>query len=193
MGTKGDAARERILFSARELFAAKGYSGVTMKDICESVGMSRGGVYRHYPSTEAIFAELIENEQKTALRALRTAEKNGVSPASIILTYVKNRIDVTLDKRGNIENAITEFAANSEEGKRILADRARLCIRILSEQIERGKRLGHFSAPDSETAARHIVWLLEGMAKHSALMPLKPEDIGLLLDRISEIMGFSGK
>ncbi|MBE6937294.1 MAG: TetR/AcrR family transcriptional regulator [Ruminococcaceae bacterium] len=190
MGTKGDAARERILFCARELFAAKGYSRVTMKDICESVGMSRGGVYRYFPSTEAIFGALIEKEQNTALRALRVAEKNGVSPASILMTYIKNRIDMTLDKNGNIENAITEYAANSEEGKRILAERARLCVRIVAEQIERGRRAGQFTAQDSESAARIIVWLLEGMAKHNALIPLTRADINGLLRHVSGILGF---
>lgn len=193
MSVKGDAAKSRILSSARVLFAAKGFSKVTMKDICESVGMSRGGVYRYYPSTEAIFAALIEAEQENALCALRVAERNGVSPASILFTYIKNRIGLYLDKQGNIENAITEYAANSEEGKRILVDRAKLCIRIITEQIDRGCAMGAFSCRDSQTAAKHIVWLLEGMAKHNAIIPVNSEDISLLLEKTAEIIGYDKK
>ena len=193
MSVRGEASRQRIMDAARVLFAAKGFSKVTMKDICDGAGMSRGGLYRHYPSTEAIFAALIEDEQQSALRALRTAEKNGVSPPSILFTYVKNRIGTFLDRRSNIENAITEYAANSEEGMRILKTRARLCISIVTEQINKGKDLGLFTCQDSDGAARHIVWLLEGMAKHSAFLPVEADEIDKVIGEIAGIIGYQGK
>ena len=154
--------------------------------------MSRGGLYRHYPSTEAIFAAIIEDEQEQALARLRTAEKDGVSPPSILRVYLRSRVRLMLDPGSNIENAISEYAANSEEGKRLLVERARLCIDIIGEQIERGKKLELFTCADSAAAAKHIVWLLEGMTKHNTLMKVTETDIEQFMDEILVIIGYVG-
>ena len=59
MGNKGNRTKELICAEAYKLFAEKGFKDVTMKDICERTGLSRGGLYRHYDSTEQIFLEII--------------------------------------------------------------------------------------------------------------------------------------
>ena len=58
MGEKGESTKKIIRNQAAVLFAQKGFSQVTMKDICEAAGLSRGGLYRHYDSTAQIFEEL---------------------------------------------------------------------------------------------------------------------------------------
>ena len=60
MGTKGDQTRQLICMEALKLFTKRGYKDVTMKDICEKTGLSRGGLYRHYESTEQIFLEIVK-------------------------------------------------------------------------------------------------------------------------------------
>ena len=47
--TKGERTRERILENAADLFAEKGYTAVTMKDVCEATGLSRGAGDRDLP------------------------------------------------------------------------------------------------------------------------------------------------
>ena len=56
---KGDRTKQFIKEKAKILFAEKGFKIVTMKDICEATGLSRGGLYRHYDSTHVIFSEII--------------------------------------------------------------------------------------------------------------------------------------
>ena len=48
---KKDRTRESILDTAYELFARDGFNKITMKDVCEATGMSRGGLYSHFGST----------------------------------------------------------------------------------------------------------------------------------------------
>lgn len=56
MGLKGNKTKQHIKNKAKRLFAQNGYKTVTMKDICEATGLSRGGLCRHYDSTDQIFA-----------------------------------------------------------------------------------------------------------------------------------------
>ena len=44
MGTKGEKTKRFICENAFQLFAEKGFKDVTMKDICEKTGLSRGGL-----------------------------------------------------------------------------------------------------------------------------------------------------
>ena len=64
MSRKGDDTRKMILESASELFAEKGFKDVSMSDICEKTGLSRGGLYRHYSSTSEIFREIISGGKR---------------------------------------------------------------------------------------------------------------------------------
>lgn len=57
-GEKG--TKDKIFDAAIDLFAEKGYNGVSIRDIAKAVGITEGAVYRHYASKdeilEAIFA-----------------------------------------------------------------------------------------------------------------------------------------
>lgn len=57
MGQKGEATKTAIRKASLLLFVQKGFKDVTMKDICEAAGLSRGGLYMHYGSTGQIFAD----------------------------------------------------------------------------------------------------------------------------------------
>ncbi len=48
------STREKIFDAAVELFAQRGFDGVSIRDISQSVGITEGAVYRHYSSKDAI-------------------------------------------------------------------------------------------------------------------------------------------
>ena len=62
MGSKGNQTRELIKDAAYVLFAKKGFKEVTMKDICEATGLSRGGLYRYFGSTAEILEAKLKNQ-----------------------------------------------------------------------------------------------------------------------------------
>ena len=51
--------KERILTTALELFAQKGYEAVSTGDIAEALGITKGALYRHYESKQAIFDAIL--------------------------------------------------------------------------------------------------------------------------------------
>lgn len=52
--------RERILDAAFSAFAAHGYRDTAVDDIAGAADTSKGGIYFHFPSKEAIFRELMQ-------------------------------------------------------------------------------------------------------------------------------------
>ena len=176
MSIKGDNSRARILSIARKLFAQKGYSKVTMQDICTAANISRGGLYRHYSSTEEIFSAIIRKDESDALDFLAGAVLDHVPGEIMFKTFLKLRINTLLDPDTCIDNAISEFAANSRAGKDLLIERANNSIQILTEMLELGLTDGSFKCRDCKSASKMILWTLEGLGKHNALIPLTPEE-----------------
>lgn len=48
------STKEKIFDAAVDLFAERGFDGVSIRDIGRAVGVSEGAVYKHYASKEAI-------------------------------------------------------------------------------------------------------------------------------------------
>jgi TetR/AcrR family transcriptional regulator, transcriptional repressor for nem operon len=51
--------RHKILESARHLFNKKGFSEVSIDEIMENAGLTRGGFYRHFKDKDELFAETV--------------------------------------------------------------------------------------------------------------------------------------
>lgn len=51
--------KEEIKAAAMELFLKKGFAATTMENIVEKVSLSKGGLYRLYPSTSDILSDLM--------------------------------------------------------------------------------------------------------------------------------------
>ena len=189
MSSKGDAARLRILESAQSLFSQKGFCAVTMQDICDATGFSRGGLYRHYSSCEDIFIDIILQEQAHAYSELQRAKTLDVGPERIMRHFLRSRMRA-LSQRGNtFDIAVSEFAANSEKGRKMLTQRAKESIAVLTDLILWGNAEGCFHCQTPSDTACHILWLTEGMSRHCSLLPISEEDIQQQLLLIRKLLG----
>ena len=56
--------RDRILAAALRCFAAKGFHGTSMQEVCAQADMSPGALYHYFPSKDAIIAAIAEQERE---------------------------------------------------------------------------------------------------------------------------------
>ncbi len=69
------STRDRILREGARLFAARGYHGVSMREVAEAVGVTKPALYHHYADKEALFLAIMEG----ALADLRGAVADALS------------------------------------------------------------------------------------------------------------------
>ena len=55
-GRKGELTAERILDAAEGLFAERGYSGTSLRDVAAAVGIRIPSLYNHFPSKDSLYA-----------------------------------------------------------------------------------------------------------------------------------------
>lgn len=59
MDDSGGGTRAAILASARSAFLVGGFSGVSMRAIATSAGVTTGAIYGYFPSKEALFDAVV--------------------------------------------------------------------------------------------------------------------------------------
>jgi len=60
---------KKILEAARQVFCRKGFLAVTMQDIIDECGISRGGIYLYFASVDEIFLEVMKQRNKDSFSA----------------------------------------------------------------------------------------------------------------------------
>jgi AcrR family transcriptional regulator len=65
---RGRATREQLVDAASALFAAHGYEDTSIEAVLREAGVSRGSLYHHFPSKDALFWAVLErvNERVSA-------------------------------------------------------------------------------------------------------------------------------
>lgn len=53
--------KERILYKALEIFSQKGFEGTNIREISESLGLTKSVFYKHYKSKEELWDSLLEH------------------------------------------------------------------------------------------------------------------------------------
>jgi len=76
-----DAMRQRLLESAGEVFAARGYAATGMRDLAAAAGVSTGSLYHYFPDKRTLFEQLVEQTVDADLADLESA-LGAVPPAT---------------------------------------------------------------------------------------------------------------
>lgn len=82
-----------------DLFAHKGYSSITMRDLAQGLGVSTGTLYHYFPSKEALFWQLVEEQtQQDILDFLTEVEDAQTLPERIeaLINFVAKNEDYFL-------------------------------------------------------------------------------------------------
>jgi AcrR family transcriptional regulator len=94
--------REQILASAAELFAARGFHGVSVSDLGAACGITGPALYKHFASKDAVLAEMLVaiSEQLLAVGRARVRAADG--PEQALAALVDWHVDFAVRKRALI-------------------------------------------------------------------------------------------
>lgn len=167
MSEKSEQKKQFIVDTAREVFVEKGYKNVTMKDIVDACGISRGGLYLYFSSTQEIFLEVLGAEGKGAEDTGGVEELLGKNAfaSDILALFLKEQKKELLHRKNNLTMASYEyfFAHKVPRKDNLLKKRFDTSVRIVGRLIEAGVENGEFYCEDAMGAARNIMYVLEGL------------------------------
>lgn len=89
----GPSRREQILTVAAQLFARRGYHGVSIADLGAAVGISGPALYRHFPGKEALLTELLVGISQDLLAGGRAIAAAHADPRAALAALVAFQAD----------------------------------------------------------------------------------------------------
>ena len=190
MGKKGDETKKHIKEQAKLLFANKGFKEVTMKDICEATSLSRGGLYRHYDSTDQIFAEIISEFLDVQNNIFSESIEKGISASEILNEILNNYQLEMLDAKHSLSMAIYEYfsSKNIAENEHILLKRYQLSFDYWDKLVNYGISRGEFKSVDTKGIIDLILFSYQGIRMYSQLMPIQKETPISMIEQIKKLL-----
>ena len=110
MSTKRDKTRESIIAASYTLFSDKGFKQVTMKDVCEITGMSRGGLYSHFSGTDKLFEAVLETITEKSEMDIKNEIDKGTSAMEILERTLADMQEEMMHPEASLSIALYEYA-----------------------------------------------------------------------------------
>ncbi|CAA0082248.1 Transcriptional repressor Mce3R [Mycolicibacterium vanbaalenii] len=95
----GGERRERILASATELIAERGYHAVSMADIGVASGVVGPAIYRHFNSKSDLLAALFERVVDKLLKRATAIVEQSRDEAEALTLLVSDQVALVMDQR----------------------------------------------------------------------------------------------
>lgn len=175
MQTKREKTRETIIETSYGLFAERGFKQVTMKDVCEATGMSRGGLYSHFPGTAELFEAVLERITEKSATDFQKDIKKG-TPATEILDKALNRMEQEMKHpEDSLSLAIFEYAETVDSD--LMERLNRRAEEKWKKLIRYGIKSGEFQDVDVSGIVNMILYSYQGARMWSRIIAMKPKTV----------------
>ncbi|WP_201301800.1 TetR/AcrR family transcriptional regulator [Streptomyces tendae] len=158
--------RANLLDAAFAVFAAKGFGRVSIEEVCEAAGYSRGAFYSNFGSLDELFFALYEQRADLIAEQVTTALAAD-GPGLDVPAAVERVSEVLLLDRDWLlvkTDFLVHAARDPQVALTLLEHRARL-RRAIADRLARAR--GHTALPavlgDAEEAAHAVVAAYDGV------------------------------
>jgi AcrR family transcriptional regulator len=156
----------RILDAAASVFARRGFNEARMDEVAEEAGVSKGGLYLHFASKDALFEGLVGYLVGMETRKLATA-LSAEGPVADRLAGFFHEYARDLLSMARFYPIVMEVYARSYRHaslRKALHKYVDAYVTELSTLIREGIACGEFREVDAEDVAFQLISLLEGLA-----------------------------
>ncbi|WP_373212188.1 TetR/AcrR family transcriptional regulator [Ruminococcus sp. 5_1_39BFAA] len=184
MISKKERTRERILKASYSLFARDGFNKITMKDVCDATGMSRGGLYSHFAGTKELFeAILIEINKKDEMDFYKEMEE-GLSAVDILNRALVLMRDEMEHSEDSLSLAMYEYSGTVS--KDMMNHFNKIGEQKWTDLIEYGINRGEFKCVDVVEMVNVILYVYQGVRMWSRIVSMTPEVFDSITNHIKK-------
>ncbi len=161
--------REELLRVAADLFAHRGFHGVSVNDIGRAAGVSGPAIYRHFASKDAMLAEMLISISEELLRVGRERAAAANDPVGGVRALVAWHTDFALRERALIIVQDRDWSSLPDEAR----EQVRRLQREYVDLLVAAQQRVHPALDDRTALARaHAVFgLLNSTPRSSYLEP----------------------
>ena len=152
--TADTATRDRILASAMEVFAAKGYHGAVVDDIVAASGTSKGAFYHYFPSKQGIFLTLMGELADLVERGVETAIASEQGALAKVEAALKVVLETAAAQRDLVKILLVEAVGLGPTLEQERLEIHRRFASLIQSNLDRAVAEGSIPAQDTSLAAQ---------------------------------------
>ncbi len=172
--TPATGRREQILATAAELFAARGFHGVSVAELGAACGMSGPAIYKHFASKDAVLAEMLVSISERLLAEGSTRVAAAPGPEAALDSLVDWHVDFALRHRALIVVQDRDWESLPDDAREQVRDLQRAYVDLWAEQLREAGLAGSSGRAgelDRARAMAHAAFGLINSTPHSGLLP----------------------
>lgn len=187
--------KDKIFATAAQLFAQKGYNGVSMREISEQSGVTKPTIYYYFGSKEGIYEELIETGMQYVISSFERIVNIDASAKDKLVMMTKTFFQLTIDAPDFSKffmTIVTPFSDNAivEKFYKKLHRQGNMIKKVIEEGIASGE-FGASAKPELATQIiggvwQHYIWIQLASKKKVLTDQLAEEIIEILFKGLNE-------
>lgn len=171
--TAGGNPAETLTAAALELFAARNFASVTIRDIARATGVNSAMIYYYFGSKHGLFQQTIEHAVEEAFAKFEQRDADTSDPVQTMTSWLDNHlrlyntihklVKISLDYKGSTQNdpaidsAIQKFYDREHQ--------------LLAGCIRKGIKTKLFKPVRPEKVAQFISTYLDGAMVRAVILP----------------------
>jgi AcrR family transcriptional regulator len=175
------ARRDEILRTAADLFARRGFHGVSVADLGAACGISGPALYKHFPSKDAVLAEMLVSISERLLDVGRERVAAADRPASALRGLVAWHTEFALTNKSLIVVQDRDWPSLSDDARRAVRTLQREYVDLWAAQL---RELQPDLTVKQAQARVHATFGLLNSTPHSAF--LTREEMAQVLQEMAE-------
>ncbi|MBY0122803.1 TetR/AcrR family transcriptional regulator [Bacillus sp. S/N-304-OC-R1] len=157
--------RSKILKSALECFAQKGFETTTVDDIGAHSGISKGSIYTYFDSKESIYLELLNkatDNDKEDITQNFAKRRSAYSKINFMFDVFLALDPFNPDRLGKtvVFYEFTFHCTRSEKLLDVITERGNFLINLIKETLEEGQEQGEIDKNIDTNLYAHKFWLI---------------------------------
>ena len=166
---QGAETKKKLFDIAGRLFVERGFSFVSIEDITDEAGLTKGAFYVHFASKDALISLLIEDYVARAdsdYKAFLESLPDDMPRAPAMLALAGKIADTLSNSLGRDNmKKVYQMMLTGSAGTEAVHEYGRDLYALVQGIMEKGMERGEFTSPLSpEDLARHFVVALRGVA-----------------------------
>jgi AcrR family transcriptional regulator len=160
--------RQQILDIAADLFASRGFHGVSVAELGAACGISGPALYKHFESKDAMLAEMLVTISETLLTEGRSRVATAASPREALEALVEWHIEFALEHRALIVVQDRDWSSLPDEARERVRALQRAYVDEWAAQI---RRHDPTLSPEASRTRAHVLFGLLNSTPHSGRLP----------------------
>lgn len=161
-GRPGESA---ILSAALYVLGAKGFNGMSMRDVASAAGTSLSNLYNYFPSKADLVSTLLvitNNDLRNRLEA--AVREAGPSATKRLRAVIEAYVEFNVDKTTASLIGISEIRYLEGKQRQRVVEARDATEQVFKQIINDGVDSGEFATPYANAAARSIITMLASMS-----------------------------